>query len=200
MDAIVLAGGFGTRLSQVLPDVPKPMAPINEKPFLAYLLTYLAKQGMRRIVLPVHYKREQIMDYFGDHYQGMSIDYVMEEKPLGTGGAIQNALQQKGWRDTVFVLNGDTFVRLDYVRWFKQYTMQQPLFSMALRRVDNAGRYGRVDVSESVVTSFCEKGADGPGLINAGVYLFKPSLLLDQGLPEAFSFETDFLMPKVDLI
>ena len=79
MDAIVLAGGFGTRLSQVLPDVPKPMAPINEKPFLAYLLTYLAKQGMRRIVLPVHYKREQIMDYFGDHYQGMSIDYVIEE-------------------------------------------------------------------------------------------------------------------------
>ncbi len=200
MDAIVLVGGFGTRLSQVLPDVPKPMAPINEKPFLAYLLTYLAKQGMRRVVLPVHYKREQIMSYFGAQFQGLSIDYVVEEKPLGTGGAIQNALQQVGWQDTVFVLNGDTFVRLEYARWFKEYQTQSALFSMALRQVDDAGRYGHVTVKDETVTAFCEKGTAGPGLINAGVYLFKPALLLEQGLPEAFSFETDFLMPKVALI
>ena len=200
MDAIVLVGGFGTRLSQVLPDVPKPMAPINEKPFLAYLLTYLARQGMRRILLPVHYKREQIMDYFGAQFQGMSIDYVIEDKPLGTGGAIQNALRQSGWRDTVFVLNGDTFVRLDYARWFAQHKAEQALFGMALRNVDNAGRYGRVEVQGERVVAFCEKGADVPGLINAGVYLFQPALLLDQGMPQVFSFELDFLMQKVNLI
>src|SRR3989344_3377185 len=114
MQAIILAGGFGTRLRSVVADSPKPMALIHGKPFLAYLLDYLTSQGITDVVLSVHYLREQIETYFKTNYNGISIRYAVEEQPLGTGGAIKHALNYINISSPVFVLNGDTFLKLNY--------------------------------------------------------------------------------------
>src|SRR5579872_7369319 len=114
MQAIILAGGFGTRLQSVVKNCPKPMAPVHGKPFLAYLIEYLKLQGITRVVLSVHYLREQIEDFFKDNYQGIEICYAVEEQPWGTGGAIVHALKKIELTQPVFVLNGDTFLKLDY--------------------------------------------------------------------------------------
>src|ERR1700735_1382194 len=115
MQAIVLVGGFGTRLRSVLADVPKPMAPIQDKPFLAHLLHYLKKHGITNVVFPIHYMGEKIRAYFQSQYDGINIQYVEKAQPLGTGGAIVNALSViPEVRDPIFVINGDTFLKLDY--------------------------------------------------------------------------------------
>ncbi|MDW8464053.1 MAG: NTP transferase domain-containing protein [Geminocystis sp.] len=90
-ECLILAGGLGTRLRQMVNDVPKPMAPINGKPFLEYLLRYLNSQGIRRVVLSVGYMKEKIVDHFGSRFMDMEIVYSVEEEPLGTGGAIVRA-------------------------------------------------------------------------------------------------------------
>ena len=114
MQAIILAGGFGTRLQQVVKDVPKPMADISGKPFLAHLLTNLQNQGFKKIVISVGYLKEKISEYFGDSYLGMEIFYAVEEKPLGTGGAIINSLKFIDSKKPFVVLNGDTFLQVNY--------------------------------------------------------------------------------------
>ena len=107
MQAIVLAGGLGTRLRSVIQDVPKPMAPINGKPFLAFVLEYLKEQGITEVILSVSYKYELIQEYFKDELQGLKIIYNVEKELLGTGGAIKDSL--KFIKDEAYVLNGDTF-------------------------------------------------------------------------------------------
>ena len=123
MRAIVLAGGFGTRLQSVVSNLPKPMAPIGNKPFLAYLLEYLSQQGITEVILSLHYFHEKISDYFCSKYAGIKISYVIEEKPLGTGGAIRYVLQQSqiSEQEPVFIINGDTFVTLNYKSMYKNY-------------------------------------------------------------------------------
>src|SRR4051794_12230870 len=119
MEAIILAGGQGTRLRSVLGGTPKPMAPIAGRPFLAFLLDYLAKQSFSRVILSVGYLREQIVDFFGDHYNTLDLTYAPEQEPLGTGGAIRLALSHAR-EEEVFVLNGDTFLALDYPSLYLQ--------------------------------------------------------------------------------
>lgn len=199
--AIILVGGFGTRLQSVLPNLPKPMAPIKEKPFLSYLLSHLKKNGIENVVFPVHYLGDKIKAYFGSSYNGIDIDYVDEEVPLGTGGAIVNALRSMTLSDdAVFVLNGDTFVNLNYQKMYSMHLATQAGITMALRQVDNCGRYGRVTVRDKKVIAFEEKSSAGVGLINAGVYLINPSLLNADLLPDRFSFEKDFLYPYVSTL
>jgi len=200
MHAIVLAGGFGTRLRSVLPDLPKPMAPIHNKPFLAHLLIYLKSQGITEVILPVHYQAEKIMAYFQAQYAGISIRYVEEEKPLGTGGAIVNALSLYHDDLPIFVLNGDTFVKLDYQAMFAQH--QHADISMALCHVPDCSRYGKVITDKNRIIAFREKGEQGAGLINAGVYLFRPDLFKSYSLPPQFSLEQDFIfsyLPQIHL-
>jgi D-glycero-alpha-D-manno-heptose 1-phosphate guanylyltransferase len=197
MKAIILAGGFGTRLRSVLADVPKPMAPILDKPFLAHLLQYLNSHGITDVIMPVHYLAEKIMDYFQSQYAGMTITYVHEEKPLGTGGAITNALTVYKEKNPVFVLNADTFVKLDYQAMYAQHVKSHADITMALRSVPDCGRYGKVVTEENRITTFLEKGEVGAGLINAGVYLIKPDLFANFSLPQAFSFEKDFMVPSL---
>lgn len=198
MKAIILLGGFGTRLRSVLPDVPKPMAPINDKPFLAYLLDYLHAQGISSVVFSVHFLRDQIQAYFGREYAGMRITYAVEDEPLGTGGAIAHSLSFIDGEEPVFVLNGDTFVQLDYQAMF--VAGQEVMMSMALRAVDDCSRYGKVVMQQGLVTEFREKGELGPGYINAGVYLIHPSLFAHYPLPKQFSFEKDFLFPYLTML
>jgi D-glycero-alpha-D-manno-heptose 1-phosphate guanylyltransferase len=200
MQAIVLAGGFGTRLRSAIADVPKPMAPIGDKPFLAYLLDYLKGQGVTQVVLSVHYLREQIQDYFQSDYRGIAISYAVEEQPLGTGGAIVHSMQALDKTRPTFVLNGDTFLKLNYQAMYQQHQTHSPLITMALRKVADCSRYGIVQVEKNTVKEFKDQGDDKPGLINAGVYLINPALFDLLPLPAAFSFERDFLFPKVSKI
>jgi len=194
MQAIILAGGLGTRLRSVLTDVPKPMAPIHGKPFLAYLIGYLKSQGITEIILSVHYLREQIQDYFKSSYQGVSIRYAIEEEPLGTGGAILHALKLVDPSQPVFVLNGDTFVKLNYQAMYQE---KNNLMAMALRNVPDCSRYGVVRVENQKVVAFEEQGGHYPGAINAGVYLLSSTLFQSYSLPKSFSFERDFLFPNI---
>ncbi len=110
---MILAGGFGTRLRSVVSDLPKPMAPIAGKPFLAHLLSYWRAQGVRRFVLSVGYLHEKIIDYFGLSFEGCDIQYVVEHSPLGTGGAIIECVNQAHLSESFVLLNGDTFFAVD---------------------------------------------------------------------------------------
>ncbi|MCC2666944.1 MAG: hddC 2, partial [Gammaproteobacteria bacterium] len=149
MQAIILAGGFGTRLQSVVKNTPKPMALIQGKPFLAYLLDYLKSHQVTHVILSVHYLREQIQDFFKANYKGIDICYAIEEQPLGTGGAILNAFHSINTREPVFVINGDTFLQLDYQAMFAQHQKTSPRMTMALRKMANCNRYGVVLTEEN---------------------------------------------------
>ncbi len=187
MQAIVLAGGLGTRLRSVVQDLPKPMAPINGKPFLAFVLEYLKKQGITEIILSVSYKYELIQEYFEDEFHGMKIHYNIEKELLGTGGAIKDAL--KFAKNEVYVLNGDTFFDID----LKKLVLNGSKICIALKQMQNFDRYGTVNVNDQgIVTFFEEKVFKKQGLINGGIYLLKKDIFDEFNLEEKFSFE-DFL-------
>lgn len=197
MQAIILAGGFGTRLRSVVADVPKPMAPIHGKPFLAYLMDYLKAQGITSIVLSVHYLREQIQAYFKSSYQGISIAYAIEDEPLGTGGAMIKSLSMIDAAKPVFVLNGDTFLKLDYQLMYASQINTNANLTIALRLVADCSRYGVVLTENNIAVEFKEQGGQHSGLINAGVYLLSANLFKLFSLPNKFSFERDFLFPMM---
>ncbi|MCR8690402.1 MULTISPECIES: D-glycero-D-manno-heptose 1-phosphate guanosyltransferase [Campylobacter] len=187
-EAIILCGGLGTRLRSVISDVPKPMAPIKNKPFLAFVLEYLKKQNISRVVLAVSYKYEIIQEYFGNSYLGMQILYSIEKEPLGTGGAILEALNLIN-SDSYYVLNGDTFfdVNLDRLK------LDNSDICVALKPMKNFDRYGSVDIdNNSYISAFNEKKFTSNGLINGGVYLIKKNIFNSFNLPNKFSFEEFF--------
>ncbi|WP_297986093.1 nucleotidyltransferase family protein [uncultured Campylobacter sp.] len=187
-EAIILCGGLGTRLRSVISDVPKPMAPIKNKPFLAFVLEYLKKQNISRVVLAVSYKYEIIQEYFGNSYLGMQILYSIEKEPLGTGGAILEALNLIN-SDSCYVLNGDTFfdVNLDRLK------LDNSDICVALKPMKNFDRYGSVDIdNNSYISAFNEKKFTSNGLINGGVYLIKKNIFNSFNLPNKFSFEEFF--------
>lgn len=192
-EAIVLAGGFGTRLRGVIGDLPKPMATVAGRPFLEGQLDALARRGIRRVILSVGYRREAIEAHFGASYGGMEVAYAREEEPLGTGGAIRAALREvRG--EVAFVLNGDTLIRAPLRQM--EARRECPL-CVLVARVKDASRFGTVSVEGGLVRAFLEKGAGGPGLVNSGVYRIERGLLEAAGLPEKFSFERDFMEPGV---
>jgi D-glycero-alpha-D-manno-heptose 1-phosphate guanylyltransferase len=196
MQAIVLAGGLGTRLRGVVPDLPKPMAPVAGQPFLAWILDRLADARFERVVLAVGYRHEAIRHHFGPAYRGMPLHYSVEESPLGTGGAIRLAGDQVG-RDPVFVLNGDTFLELDYGAMREAHSDLGVELSVAVCRVPDISRYGALKVSHGRIEAFLEKGPGGPGLINAGTYILSRALLESIPPTGAFSFERELLEPRV---
>ena len=190
--AIVLAGGFGTRLQKVVQEVPKPMAPINGRPFLDYQLNYLKSYGIERIIFSVGYKHEHISGYFGVEYQGLKITYAIEHEPLGTGGGIKNAFEQVK-KGAALVVNGDTMFKVDLKDFFARHQAAEAVISLALRKVEDVSRYGAVSTdSNGRITGFSEKGAQsGPGLINGGVYLIEKDFFSSHPFPEKFSMEKD---------
>ncbi|HEG2581375.1 TPA: nucleotidyltransferase family protein [Campylobacter lari] len=184
MQAIVLAGGLGTRLKSVVQDLPKPMAPINGKPFLAFVLEYLKKQGITEVILSVSYKYELIQEYFKDEFDGMKIYYNIEKELLGTGGAIKDTL--KFIQNQVYVLNGDTIFDID----LKKLVLNDSKICIALKQMQNFDRYGTVSVNDQgIVISFEEKVFKKQGLINGGIYLLKKDLFDEFDLERKFSFE-----------
>jgi D-glycero-alpha-D-manno-heptose 1-phosphate guanylyltransferase len=195
MEAIVLAGGFGTRLKQAVPDLPKPMAPIAGRPFLEILLGSLSRKGVKRVVLSLGYMADKISQYFGNNFAGMKLVYVVEESPLGTGGAVRLAMAQCE-QDHVFVLNGDTWLDLKMSAVDCQWRAHRKPIIVG-REVPDTARYGRLQVDHNRVTGFAEKGTEGTGLINAGCYVLNRGQLDGFALHAAFSLEVDYLAKAV---
>lgn len=190
--AIILAGGLGTRLRSVINDLPKPMAPVNGKPFLHYIFQYLIKQRVGEAVLSVGYKHESIKEFFGTEYLGIKIQYSVEEEPLGTGGGIKQAFQLVG--DCAFVLNGDTFFDVDLNALQQFYFETNSDISLSLKPLKDFDRYGTVELDENLrITKFIEKQFLSEGLINGGVYFFSKVLFDKVETPQKFSFEKDVL-------
>jgi D-glycero-alpha-D-manno-heptose 1-phosphate guanylyltransferase len=195
-EAIVLAGGFGTRLRGVVDDVPKPLAPVAGRPFLAWLLDRLAGGGMRRCILATGYLSELIEQRIGTRWQGMDIAYSLEPAPLGTGGAIRLAANRLQG-DAAHVLNGDTWLEYDPGALEAAARKSNASMAIALARVDDVARYGAVDIDHGRVAGFREKGEAGPGWINAGCYFLAADALAALPARDAFSFEQSVLQQRV---
>jgi D-glycero-alpha-D-manno-heptose 1-phosphate guanylyltransferase len=196
MQAVILAGGQGTRLRSVVDDVPKSLVPIRGRPFLAFLLEFLEQCGVRKVVIAVGYRREQIMAAFGTQFGSIAIQYAVESEPLGTGGALRNALGLVD-RFPVFALNGDTYAEIDLQGMLRAHAAAGAQLTMAVRRTFDPGRYGHVSVEDGYVTGFAAQGTSLAALINSGFYLFADNLLDDPALPKSFSFETNFLEQRI---
>lgn len=195
MHAIVLAGGFGTRLQSVVSDVPKPMAPVGGRPFLEILLCHLERLGFDRVTMSVGYLSHLIVNHFGATFGEMQLTYAVESAPLGTGGAVVLA-QRECAGHHVFVFNGDTYLDFDPRAVEALWRRKGNPVIMACQVGDTA-RYGRLLVEGDRVRGFSEKGASGPGLINAGAYLLGMRDLAAWPEGVKFSLEQDYLVPAV---
>lgn len=202
MHAIILAGGFGTRLKSAIgEDIPKPMAPVNGEPFLAHFIRYLQGQGVSRVTLAVHHLGHTIKEYFGTQFEEVQIDYVEEETPLGTGGAVRFALQQTKPTTPVIITNGDSFVNVDYAAMREAHINTGTTLSIALANMPDCSRYGEVMFDESgTIVSFQYPGRPQPGWISTGNYIVSPEIFDAYDLQESFSFEADFQRTHVGKI
>lgn len=196
MEAIVLAGGLGTRLRRVVPELPKPMVPVAGRPFLEYLLDYWIGQGVGRFILSVGYRQQALREHFGNVYRTADIAYAAEGRPLGTGGGLRLACGLLAGRGPFLVLNGDTYFEVPLEQLVRFHRAHRAEATLALFRSPQHGRYAAVRLgAESEVLCFESAEAAAGGLANGGVYL------MERGLPEggpwqpasALSLEDDIL-------
>lgn len=187
MEAIILAGGFGTRLKPCVDDLPKPLAPIGGKPFLIYLLDYLHCNSVTRIIISTGYLADYIENTIGNTYKGMTIDYCREDTPLGTGGAIKKAIGMCRGKYAVTV-NGDSFFDVDLCEMKKVHEQSGCMITVAAKEVPCAERSGFMTVENGMLAGFKEKGVKSAGLINGGIYFIEKNLF-DGISEEKFSFE-----------
>ena len=196
-EAIVLVGGLGTRLRGEIGELPKPLAPVAGRPFLAFLLDALAEAGLRRAILATGYGAAQVESAIGRGWQGMSVDYSVEDAPLGTGGAVALAARKLSG-DSAHVMNGDTFLRFDPAGLERCVRERGAALGMALARVPDVARYGAVEVDQGLVRRFREKGGSGEGFINAGSYFLAAEAFAALPPARSFSFEEAVLHPLAD--
>ncbi len=192
INAVILVGGLGTRLRGVVADRPKVLAPVLNRPFLTFLLDKLAAAGLEKVVLGTGYRAEMILEEIGERYKSLRVVHSRETSPLGTGGALRQALRHLD-SDPILVMNGDSYCTADlhgYWQWFMTGERQGALL---LARVPDTSRFGRVMVGEDdLVASFAEKGAQaGPGWINAGIYLLRRHLVESIPAGKFYSLEQE---------
>jgi len=188
-DAIILAGGLGTRLREAVPDLPKPLAFVNGRPFLDILIEQIECSGIiRKVVLALGYKADAIVDY----YRKKDFKFSIERKPLGTGGAIAKAMKHTK-SSQVFVFNGDSFFACPLKEMAQTH---RGVLTLACTKVEDTSAYGRVELDKNnKVKTFNEKGMKGAGLINGGIYLFDREIF-NKTLPKSFSLECE-LIPQI---
>lgn len=195
---LVLAGGFGTRLKTVVPDVPKPLAPVGGRPFIEYMLESWIQQGVKKIVFLLHYEARQFIKFFNTselisraENSNIEIKFLIEPSALGTGGAVKFALHSFGITEKFLVTNADTWLTSGVK---ELASLGAP--AMTAVRVSDSSRFGSIHVKNGIVTSFREKEDDKqPGWINAGMYLFEPEVFLKRE-GESFSIE-DCILPEL---
>ena len=191
-EAIILAGGLGTRLRDTVPDLPKCMAPVAGKPFLHYVLAYLQKQGVNRFIFSLGYKSEPVIDYI-KQLSIFNYQFSIEDEPFGTGGAIKLAAS-KAAEKNILVLNGDTLFSVDIQTLSALHEQQNADCTLSLKPMKNFERYGVIELyDDNSISSFKEKQFYKEGLINGGVYALQVGSFLKEDLPEKFSFEKDYL-------
>lgn len=192
-EAIILAGGLGTRLRPVVNELPKCMAPVAGKPFLHYVLNYLKKEGISTYILSVGYKSQDIINYINEYHDTLNVKYSLEDTPLGTGGAIKQACGITSNKE-VLVVNGDTLYTADINTLAEFHKLHNAECSICLKPMKNFDRYGAVDLSpDNSIKVFKEKEYLEKGLINGGLYALNVQHFLDKELPDIFSFEKDYL-------
>jgi D-glycero-alpha-D-manno-heptose 1-phosphate guanylyltransferase len=193
--AVILAGGAGTRLRSVVADRPKVLAPLGGRPFITYLLDRLAQQGLKTVVLCTGYMGEQVRETLGDEYRGMSLRYSQETEPLGTGGALVQALPLIS-SPTILIMNGDSYCDTDLRASYEWHHDRESRATLVLAHVNDGGRYGRVELgANGRICGFREKNPayTGGGWINSGIYWFQRDVLAALPAGRAFSLERDIL-------
>lgn len=185
MKALYLAGGMGTRLKPLTDDLPKPMVPIMNKPLLERSMANLKENGIHEIVISTCYKSQYIKDYFGNGDKfGLNIEYVCEDAPLGTGGAIKKTGHL--YDDTFLVFNADILCNMDFRKLIEFHKAKSAAVTIAVTKVENPSAYGVIEYDQNdYALSFTEKPAADQiksNFINAGVYVIEPSVL--KGIPE----------------
>ena len=196
--AVLLVGGMGTRLQSVVPSTPKPMASVGDRPFLELLVRQLCYQDIRRLVMCTGYRAWEIERELGDgHSWDVTIEYSREPQPLGTAGAVKFAEPLLQDVSEFLVMNGDSFMEMDFRRLISFHRKSGGIASMAVFRTKNEMRYGTVQVRpDGLVTGFAEKtDADPNGLVNAGVYIFNRRIL--ELIPEGPSSLERDVFPKL---
>jgi D-glycero-alpha-D-manno-heptose 1-phosphate guanylyltransferase len=195
VDALILAGGLGTRLAAVVKDRAKPVADVGGRPFLTLILAHLERlREVRRVILCVGHLAHSVESALGSRFGRLALAYSRETKPLGTGGALRLAIKSLGPRAPVLALNGDTWFPVALDRLVGFHRIERPAITMAVARVPDAGRFGAVSLSGTQAIGFSEKGASGAGWINGGIYVLGSAALeLIAQAPAAFSLERDLL-------
>ena len=195
-EAIILAGGLGTRLRDAVPDLPKCMAPVAGRPFLFYVINYLRSQGIEKFIFSLGYRHEVIQDYLNDQFLTLNYECTIEEEPLGTGGAIQLACT-KATEENVLITNGDTIFKINIEKLAAVHHDNVADATLALKPMTDFDRYGIVEIDEeSTIINFQEKQFCQQGNINGGTYILNVKSFLETEWPAKFSFEKDFLETK----
>ena len=197
-EAIILAGGLGTRLRSAVPDLPKCMAPVGGRPFIGYITDFYRRAGIERFIFALGYKSTAFEEFFEREFPYGGYTISLEDSPLGTGGAIRQACTL-ATEDNVLVLNGDTFFRIDLEGLSAFHNLVQADCSLCLKPMHDFDRFGVVELDGDLqVRRFREKQAYSAGLINGGVYALSREHFLQEELPAVFSFEKDYLEKSLE--
>ena len=192
-EAIILAGGLGTRLRSAVPDRPKCLAPVGGRPFLAYVTDYFRREGIGKFIFALGYKSADFDSFFRTEFPHGNYAISLEAEPLGTGGAIRQACERVE-ESTVLILNGDTFFRIELDSLAEFHAAKQAGCSLCLKPMQDFDRFGVVELAaDDRVSRFREKQYYRSGLINGGVYALEKTALLAGEWPKIFSFEKDYL-------
>jgi D-glycero-alpha-D-manno-heptose 1-phosphate guanylyltransferase len=192
-ECIILAGGLGTRLRSAVPDLPKCMAPVAGKPFLAFLIDYLLQQQVTKFIFSLGYMHEVIEDFIKSNYPQLQYQIALENEPLGTGGAIRLACDY-ATEENVIILNGDTMFNVDIQALLHLHINSKSDCTLSLKTMHHFDRYGVVETDlENNITSFKEKKQYVTGNINGGVYALHVASFKSISFPTIFSFEKDYL-------
>jgi D-glycero-alpha-D-manno-heptose 1-phosphate guanylyltransferase len=192
-EAIVLAGGLGTRLRSSVPDLPKCMAPVAGIPFIDYVVDHFQAQGIERFIFALGYKHELITEHLQSRQTGSKSLFSIEHTPLGTGGAIRKACEL-GTKQNILVINGDTFYKVYVQALAMTHENKRSECTLCLKPMHHFDRYGVVELgNDGSVQSFHEKKYYSEGLINGGIYALDRERFLQLEYPDAFSFEKDYL-------
>lgn len=200
MEAVILVGGLGTRLQSIVSDIPKPMAPVNGKPFLEFILDQLVKSDVvTKIILCTGYKGDVITEHFGSAYKNIPIVYSHETEPLGTGGAVAQAMAFVSG-ESFLLLNGDTYTSCSTSDLAAEHKKLGADITIATHIMTDFDRYGTVEKAGGRITKFKEKVPTKLGEINAGVYVIQRNVFAQSGLSGKFSFEKVILEAKLDTL
>jgi D-glycero-alpha-D-manno-heptose 1-phosphate guanylyltransferase len=192
LEAIILAGGQGKRLRDTVAGLPKAMAPVAGQPFLSHVINFFRMQGVERFIFSLGHEATVILNYLREDYPTLDYKIVVEESPLGTGGAVRLAMKEAAEED-VIIANADTLFKVNIDSLIQLHKNTGAECTLALKRMKNIDRYGVVEMNGAMITSFSEKNSYAEGLINGGVYVINRQKFLQRPLAESFSLEKDYL-------